>query len=95
MGMDAADVDGDGWLDIYVTHLDFELNRLYHNNHDESFDDATFSSGLGNKAILLSGVSAEVSITTTMAGSIFSRRTARCWTTSTCITPKFPGKSPS
>ena len=57
MGVDAADVDGDGWLDIYVTHLDFELNRLYRNNHDESFDDVTFSSGLGNKAILLSGVS--------------------------------------
>jgi enediyne biosynthesis protein E4 len=56
MGIDAADVDGDGWLDIYVTHLDFELNRLYHNNHDETFDDATFSSGIGNKAIFLSGV---------------------------------------
>ena len=56
MGIDAADVDGDGWLDIYVTHLDFELNRLYRNNHDETFDDATYSSGIGNKAILLSGV---------------------------------------
>ena len=60
MGVDAADVDGDGWLDIYVTHLASELNRLYHNNHDESFDDATFSSGLGNKAINLSGVSAKM-----------------------------------
>jgi hypothetical protein len=57
MGIDAADVDGDGWLDLYVTHLDFELNRLYHNNHDETFDDVTFSSGIGNKAIMLSGVS--------------------------------------
>jgi len=57
MGIDAADVDGDGWLDLYVTHLDFELNRLYHNNHDGSFIDDTFNSGLGNKAILLSGVS--------------------------------------
>ena len=57
MGTDAADIDGDGWLDIYVTHLDFELNRLYRNNHDETFDDITFSSGLGNKAIFLSGVS--------------------------------------
>src|SRR6059058_580868 len=56
MGIDAADVDGDGWLDIYVTHLDFELNRLYHNNHDETFDDATYSAGIGNKAIFLSGV---------------------------------------
>jgi len=57
MGIDAADVDGDGWLDIYITHLDFELNRLYHNNHDETFDDVTYASGIGNKAIFLSGVS--------------------------------------
>jgi hypothetical protein len=57
MGIDAADVDGDGWLDVYITHLDFELNRLYHNNHDGTFDDYTYRSGIGNKAILLSGVS--------------------------------------
>jgi len=57
MGTDSADVDGDGWFDIYVTHLDFELNRLYRNNHDETFDDITYSSGIGNKAIFLSGVS--------------------------------------
>jgi enediyne biosynthesis protein E4 len=56
MGVDAADVDGDGWLDIYVTHLDFELNRLYHNNHDLTFDDYTYRSGIGNKATTLSGV---------------------------------------
>ena len=53
MGIDAADVDGDGWLDVYVTHLDFELNRLYHNNHDGTFDDYTYRSGIGNKAIHL------------------------------------------
>ncbi|MGB2589569.1 MAG: CRTAC1 family protein [Candidatus Acidiferrum sp.] len=57
MGIDAADVDGDGWLDVYVTHLDLELNRLYHNNHDGTFDDYTYRSGLGNKAMLFSGVS--------------------------------------
>jgi enediyne biosynthesis protein E4 len=56
MGIDAADVDGDGWQDLYVTHLDFELNRLYHNNQDGSFTDETFRSGIGNKAMLLSGV---------------------------------------
>ena len=43
MGIDAADVDGDGWLDVYITHLDFELNRLYHNNGDETFTDNTFA----------------------------------------------------
>src|SRR5256886_3042222 len=57
MGIDAADVDGCGFQDIYITHLDFELNRLYTNNKDGTFTDATFSSGIGNKAILLSGVS--------------------------------------
>ena len=56
MGIDAADVDGDGWQDVYVTHLDHELNRLYHNNHDGTFTDETFRSGIGNKAVLLSGV---------------------------------------
>ena len=59
MGIDAADVDGDGWMDVYITHLDFELNRLYHNNQNGSFDDYTFRSGIGNKAMLLSGVSAK------------------------------------
>jgi enediyne biosynthesis protein E4 len=59
MGIDATDVDGDGWLDVYITHLDFELNRLYHNNGDETFTDVTFRSGIGNKAVLLSGVAAK------------------------------------
>jgi hypothetical protein len=57
MGIDAADVDGDGWQDIYISHLSFELNRLYHNNHDGTFTDDTISSGISNKALLLSGVS--------------------------------------
>jgi hypothetical protein len=59
MGIDAADVDGDGFLDIYITHLDMELDRLYHNNGDGTFTDDTYGSGIGNKAILLSGVSAK------------------------------------
>jgi hypothetical protein len=59
MGIDAADVDGDGLLDVYITHLDFELNRLYHNNGDGTFTDVTYDSGIGNKAMLLSGVAAK------------------------------------
>jgi len=59
MGIDAADVDGDGLPDIYITHLDFELNRLYHNNGDGTFTDITYSSEIGNKAMLLSGVAAK------------------------------------
>ena len=56
MGIDAADVDGDGYLDVYITHLDLELNRLYHNNGDDTFTDATYSSGIGNQGMLFSGV---------------------------------------
>jgi enediyne biosynthesis protein E4 len=59
MGIDAADVDGDGFLDVYITHLAHELNRLYHNNGDGTFTDATYSSGIGNKAMLFSGVAAK------------------------------------
>jgi enediyne biosynthesis protein E4 len=57
MGIDAADVDRDGWMDVYITHLDFELNRLYHNNGNGTFTDATYSSGIGNKVMNMSGVS--------------------------------------
>jgi hypothetical protein len=57
MGIDASDVDRDGWMDVYITHLDFELNRLYHNNQNETFTDATYSSGIGNKVMQYSGVS--------------------------------------
>jgi hypothetical protein len=56
MGIDADDVDGDGWMDVYITHLDFELNRLYRNSQDGTFTDETFRSRIGNKAVLLSGV---------------------------------------
>jgi hypothetical protein len=55
MGIDAADIDGDGWYDIYITHLDFELNRLYHNNRDGTFTDDTYSRGIA-KVMHLSGV---------------------------------------
>ena len=58
MGIDAADVDGDGLLDVYITHLDFELNRLYLNNGDKTFTDDTYRSGIGSKARLLSGIAA-------------------------------------
>jgi hypothetical protein len=59
MGIDAADVDGDGLLDVYITHLDFELNRLYRNNGDGTFTDDTYGSGISSKAMLLSGVAAK------------------------------------
>ena len=55
MGTDAADVDGDGWPDLFVTNIDFESNNLFHNNGDETFDDITVQAKLGAVAQLFSG----------------------------------------
>lgn len=44
MGTCAADVDGDGWEDLYVTALG--PNHLYRNNHDGTFTDITDKAGV-------------------------------------------------
>jgi hypothetical protein len=41
----AADVDEDGWLDIYVA-CDSTASILYHNNHDGTFRDTAVESGV-------------------------------------------------
>jgi hypothetical protein len=44
MGVAAADYDGDGWVDLYVTS--YGRNILYHNNHDGTFTDVTAKAGV-------------------------------------------------
>jgi len=39
MGVDAADVDGDGWQDLFVANIDQEFFSLYHNDQDLIFTD--------------------------------------------------------
>jgi enediyne biosynthesis protein E4 len=55
MGTDAADYDRDGLPDLFVTHLDLEYNRLYHNEGNGTFLDATFASKLGAGTFRMSG----------------------------------------
>jgi len=55
MGTDAADYDRDGLPDLFVTHLDLEYNRLYHNEGNGFFSDATFASKLGAGTFRMSG----------------------------------------
>ena len=47
MGVDAADFDGDGDQDLFMTHLIRETNTLYANDGAGLFEDVSMSSGLG------------------------------------------------
>ena len=46
MGVDAADVDGDGRPDVVVTNFNFEFHSLFLNRAEFPFEDATRASGL-------------------------------------------------
>ncbi len=55
MGVDSADYDQDGWMDLFVSNVDQEMYALYHNNHDGSFDDVAVPTGIGMATRLMSG----------------------------------------
>ncbi len=45
LGVAILDYDDDGWLDLLVAN-DTQPNKLYHNNHNGTFTDAGFESGV-------------------------------------------------
>jgi hypothetical protein len=47
MGVGVADYDCDGWFDIFKTNFADDTCNLYRNNGDGTFNDVTFSSGIG------------------------------------------------
>jgi hypothetical protein len=55
MGVDFADYNNDGWPDLVITDLANQRYMLYQNAGDNSFYDASQSSGLGNITLLHSG----------------------------------------
>ena len=55
MGVDSADFDQDGWMDLFVTNLDHEFYGLYRNKHDESFDDQAGAAGIARASQNMSG----------------------------------------
>jgi hypothetical protein len=55
MGVDSADFNQDGWMDLFVANIDHEKYSLYQNNHDETFDDKADATGIGVATRLLSG----------------------------------------
>src|SRR5581483_8033041 len=55
MGVDSADYNQDGWMDLFVANIDREMYSLYQNNHDETFDDQAGATGIAMATRLLSG----------------------------------------
>src|SRR5256885_136166 len=55
MGVDSADFDDDGWMDLFVANLDRELFAIYKNNRDETFDNLAFSTGIAKATKFMSG----------------------------------------
>ena len=55
MGVDAADIDGDGWQDLFVSNLDKEMFSLYRNTGHGMFDDLSFAGEIGRATYYLSG----------------------------------------
>ncbi|MGH9604689.1 MAG: CRTAC1 family protein [Terracidiphilus sp.] len=55
MGVDAADYDQDGWIDLFVDNVDHEVYSLYHNNRHGGFDDVSLHTPIGPITLLMSG----------------------------------------
>jgi enediyne biosynthesis protein E4 len=55
MGVDFADYDHDGQVDLIKTNFSDDANNLYHSNGDGTFNDVTFLAGLGEVSWLSLG----------------------------------------
>jgi hypothetical protein len=55
MGVDSADYDEDGWMDIFLADIDQEIFSLYRNNRDLTFEDVSMDLGIGMATRWMSG----------------------------------------
>ncbi len=54
MGTDAADYDGDGWLDLVVTNFSHDMNTIYRNVSGKFFVDESAAIGMTDTVLQLS-----------------------------------------
>jgi len=55
MGVDAADYDNDGWIDLFEANVDHEMFSLYHNDKNEVFSDMALPTGIAAATRLMAG----------------------------------------
>ena len=55
MGVDAADYDQDGRIDLFEANVDHEMYSLYHNDGNEAFSDVANPTGIGAVTRMMSG----------------------------------------
>jgi hypothetical protein len=55
MGVDSADFNEDGWMDIFLANIDQEIFSLYKNNKDGTFEDVAMQQGIGMATRWMSG----------------------------------------
>ncbi len=51
MGANLGDYDNDGFLDIVITNFQDQVNNIYHNTQNGFYDDASFSTGIGELSL--------------------------------------------
>src|SRR5215510_4196185 len=56
MGVDSADVNQDGWEDLFVANVDQEMISLYKNNKNERLTETSHKHSVAQATRLLSGL---------------------------------------